>query len=378
MLTPVELVPEGLLVLDQRRLPRTEEHIVCTDHHQVARCIRDLAVRGAPAIGIAAAYGLYLAARRFAEENPPAVVGAGEDRGVEALLRSVEQAAGELAATRPTAVNLFWAIDRVVGRARAAVPALRSGEAAGSAGEAGSAVASMVEALLAEARAIHREDIEMNRRIGSLGERLVADGARILTHCNAGALATGGYGTALGVIRAARDAGKRVRVLIDETRPLLQGARLTAWEMLREGISADLITDGMAGHFLHQGGVDLVIVGADRICANGDVANKIGTYSLAVLARENGVPFYVAAPWSTVDLSIESGEDVVIEQRDPQEVLGYGDYVWAPDGVRALNPCFDVTPARYISGIITDRGIACPPLGPNLRVLAESEETQHA
>ncbi len=332
-------------LLDQRALPQREEYVLCRTHGELAQAIRDMVVRGAPAIGIAAAYGLVLAARQLA----------GEGLSAAPFLEGLRQAAAGLRAARPTAVNPAWALDRLL--ARAGCLADRSPR-------------EMLAALEDEAAAIHEEDVAGNELIGALGAALVPDGASVLTHCNAGALATGGFGTALGVLRAARDQGKRIHVFVDETRPLLQGARLTAWELVREGIPATLITDNMAGHFMRLGRVDLVIVGADRICANGDVANKIGTYGLAVLARAHGIPFYVAAPWSTVDLLLSSGDRVVIEERAAEEVLGYGDIRWAPAGVRVANPAFDVTPARYVTAIITDRGMAYPPYTESLPALA--------
>ncbi len=347
MVASVALTPEGIRLLDQRALPAREEYVLCRTHRELARAIRDMVVRGAPAIGIAAAYGMVLAARALAPASP----------GSDAFLDGLRAAAAELAATRPTAVNLTWALERMLA-------------AADRAAWQGRVPREVLAALEAEARAIHEEDLAMNRRIGALGAELVPDGASVLTHCNAGALATGGFGTALGVLRAARAQGKRLHVFVDETRPLLQGARLTAWELMQEGIPATLIADGMAGHFMRLGRVDLVIVGADRICRNGDVVNKIGTYGLAVLAREHGIPFYVAAPWSTVDLALPSGDAVVIEERAAEEVLGFGPVRWAPEGVAVANPAFDVTPARYVTAIITDRGLARPPYDESLQRLA--------
>lgn len=350
----LELTPEGLRLLDQRRLPAEDVYITCKTAAEVGECIRTLAVRGAPAIGIAAAYGVYLAARALADPAGGAGEG-GAARDPDAFLERLAGEAEALRRVRPTAVNLAWAVDRMMAVAR------RSG---------GRAPAAVAAALREEALAVHREDVAMNRRIGRFGARLVRDGDDLLTHCNTGALATGGYGTALGVVRAAAEEGKRVHVYVDETRPLLQGARLTAWELRREGVPATLITDSMAAHVMRRRGVDLVLVGADRICANGDVANKIGTYGLAVLAREHGVPFYVAAPWSTVDLSLATGDEVVIEEREAAEVVGFAGVRWAPEGIAVANPAFDVTPARYITGIITDRGIAHPPFDAALRELA--------
>ena len=303
---------ETLELLDQRLLPERTQYVACRTAAEVAQAIRDMVVRGAPAIGCAAAFGLALEARRGGD------------------LAAAEKV---LAASRPTAVNLFWALERMRG---AADPS-------------------------AEAVAIFDEDLAGNRRMGELGAALVPDGARIMTHCNAGALATAGHGTALGVIRSARDAGKRVSILINETRPYLQGARLTAWEMVEEGIPATLLTDNMAGHLISRGEVDLIVVGAVRIAANGDTANKIGTYTLAVLAQRHAVPFYVVAPVSTFDAGIADGHAIPIEERPAEEVTGYRETRWAPQGVRVRNPAFDVTPAGLITAIITERGVVCSP-----------------
>jgi methylthioribose-1-phosphate isomerase len=330
----VELSPGNreVVLLDQRRLPSAEEYLHLRTVEKVARAIESLAVRGAPAIGIAAAYGVVLAAAD----------GSGVTAAIERLRR-----------TRPTAVNLAWGLERM---ARVAVSAL--------AGQAD------VESLAREARAIHREDVAACRAIGARGAEFVPDGATILTHCNAGALATGGYGTALGVVRAARESGKRVRVVACETRPVLQGARLTAWELARDGIDVTLVTDSMVAQLLRAGGADLAVVGADRIARSGDVANKIGTYGLACLAAIHEVPLYVAAPWSTVDPACPNGDAIVIERRDPQEVLCFGDARVAPEGVAADNPAFDVTPARLVRAIVTERGVAAPPDERSLGVLA--------
>lgn len=340
-LVHLSLVGDTVRLLDQRRLPADEVYLDCRDYREVAEAIRTLAVRGAPAIGIAAAFALVIGADAVPDEAPD-------------LLARIEQIGAELKATRPTAVNLFWAIDRMLGVARA---------------HAQRPPAELKAALRREATAIYEEDVAMNRRIGAFGEPLIRDGANILTHCNAGAIATGGYGTALGVIRAAVEAGKRVHVYADETRPLLQGARLTAWELHRDGIPVTLITDNMAGHMMQRGRVDIVLVGADRIAANGDTANKIGTYSVAVLAKEHGIPFYFVAPTSTVDLTVPSGDAIPIEERKPDEVLSFAGVPTAPPGVAAANPAFDVTPHRYITGIITDRGIVYPPYDVNLKRL---------
>lgn len=321
-------------LIDQRLLPAEFRTLDLDSVQGVAEAIRDMAVRGAPAIGAAAAFGMALAAQR---STAP-------DRST--LLAELEHAAEVLRSARPTAVNLSWAVNRVLKRAAVApdVEAIR-------------------EAVLQEAQAIADEDVAINRRLGQIGADLVPDGAVILHHCNTGSLATVDYGTALGVIRAAHEQGKRIHVLVDETRPRLQGARLTAWELQQLGIPFTLIADNAAGHFMRSGQVDLVLVGADRIAANGDVANKIGTYKLAVVAKENGIPFYVCAPTSTVDLSLATGDEIPIEERPPEEVtdLVLQGRPVVPEGVRAANPAFDVTPHRFITGIVTENGIAYPP-----------------
>jgi methylthioribose-1-phosphate isomerase len=332
--TPLRLAEDRLELLDQRRLPGVEEWIVCRDADEVAWAIEEMVVRGAPAIGIAAAQGMYLGCRRLGPR--------GRDAGARDRLRS------RLAGTRPTARNLFWALERMEAVAR---------------DHAYLAPEAFLQRLQAEAEAIRQEDVEANRAIGEHGEPLVGAGARILTHCNAGALATGGYGTALGVVRRAHEVGKGPVVLACETRPLLQGARLTAWELARDGIPVTLITDGMAAHFMGRGEVDLVLVGADRIAVNGDTANKIGTYALAVLAAVHGIPFYIAAPTSTLDGALADGTGVVIEHRHPDEVSSVAGIRVAPAGVPAANPAFDVTPHRYITAIITERGVQRPPFG---------------
>ena len=328
----LEWTGESLRILDQRRLPLEEVYLDLADVGGVAEAIRTLAVRGAPAIGVAAAYGVALGARSARHLSPAAF---------QAALRQV---CTELAATRPTAVNLFWAIDRV----------RRVGEAQDDPGAAAGAI-------LAEAAAMEREDEAANRRLGAYGAELVPQGARVLTHCNAGALATVAYGTALGIIRAAWEQGKRIEVYVDETRPLLQGSRLTAWELAQDGIPVTVITDSMAGQLMRRGRVDLAIVGADRVAANGDVANKIGTYSVAVLAREHGLPFYVAAPTSSLDLSLPDGDAIPIEERSPEEVLQFAGVRVAAEGVRVENPAFDVTPHRLVSAIVTERGVVREP-----------------
>ncbi len=331
---PIAWAGDRLVLLDQTRLPAAEVYREYTDVEAVARAIETMVVRGAPAIGVTAAYGIALAGRAAAGSDP--------DR----FREIVSGASARLARTRPTAVNLFWALDRMA-RVVARLAQHPPGEIAG--------------ALEAEARQIHDEDVAANRSLGKFGADLLPDPCTVLTHCNAGALATAGYGTALGVIRAARDAGKRVRVIADETRPLLQGSRLTAWELHRDGIPVTVICDNMAGARLRRGDVDAVIVGADRIAANGDAANKIGTYPLAVLAREHGVPFYVAAPLSTLDPSLPTGADIPIEERGADEVRRCGGAPTAPAGVSAWNPAFDVTPAGLITAIVTEAGVARPP-----------------
>ncbi|MFZ5646459.1 MAG: S-methyl-5-thioribose-1-phosphate isomerase [Bacillota bacterium] len=329
-------------ILDQTKLPGTCEYICCRDFITVAEAIKRLSVRGAPAIGAAAAYGLVLGAMRL------------ERKGPSEFLDGVEEIAGQLSATRPTAVNLNWALERMLAKARSVMPMEPE---------------SLIGVMLREAELIYREDFEGNREMGRFGQELIPDGARILTHCNAGALATAGYGTALGVIRAAHEAGKKVTVYADETRPILQGARLTAWEMVQEGIPVTLITDNMAGYLMARGMADLVIVGSDRIAANGDVANKIGTYGVAVLAREHGIPFYVAAPFSTIDISLKSGAEIPIEERSPEEVTHIGGVRVAPEGVKVWNPAFDVTPASLVSAIITERGVLKPPYDISIKEL---------
>jgi len=323
-----------LRMLDQTRLPGEIRYIDCPDVETVAKGIRELWVRGAPAIGIAAAYGVVLGAQRSTA------------RTFEAFYHDVETVSRDLAATRPTAVNLFWALERMKKLARDS----RS-----------RALKEIKELLLAEAHSILDEDIRQNRSIGKHGSALIAEGSGILTHCNAGSLATGGYGTALGVIRRAWEENKKVHVFADETRPVLQGARLTAWELMQDGIPVTLITDNMAGYIMQKGVIQLCIVGADRIAANGDTANKIGTYSIAILAKAHDLPFYVAAPISTIDFSLSSGEQIPIEERDSKEVTHIlGRTRIAPDNVPVANPAFDVTPARFISAIITEKGVFPP------------------
>ncbi len=333
-------------MIDQQRLPQDYVILEYGDYRGVADAIKTMKIRGAPAIGAAAAFGLALAVTQ-ATTNSRAE-----------LLATFTRAADVLAQTRPTAVNLFWAIQRMSEVAND--PSWKTAQ-------------QLRNAVVQEAQRIADEDVETNKRMGAYGAVLIQDGDNILTHCNAGALATVDYGTTLGVVRAAHEQGKRIHVWVDETRPFLQGARLTAWELLQAGIPATLITDNMAGHFMSRGKVDIVLVGADRIAANGDVANKIGTYSLAVLAKENGIPFYSVVPTSTVDLSVATGAEIPIEERAPSEVTHLRGMPIAPEGIRAANPAFDVTPHRYVTGIVTDRGIVYPPFALGLRKVKQPE-----
>jgi methylthioribose-1-phosphate isomerase len=337
----VEWKDGEVVLIDQRRLPAEEVYLHCADPAQVAAAIKDMAIRGAPAIGVAAAFAMALGAGRSTAEGT-------------ALRRELDKIGDELRATRPTAVNLSWAVDRMRRRFEGAFPQGRD---------------EVRRALLDEALAIQAEDLAACRRMGDLGAELLPPAARVLTHCNAGALATAGYGTALGVVRSAARQGKIRVVFADETRPYLQGARLTAWELARDGIPTTLITDSMAGHLMSRGEIDAVVVGADRIAANGDVANKIGTYTVAVLAKENGLPFYVAAPVSTVDLKTPTGEAIPIEERSPEEVTHHGGRRLAPEGIDVRNPAFDVTPHRYVTAIVTERGVARPPYPESLRAI---------
>ena len=339
MIRTIEWKDGAVVMLDQRLLPTQEKYLVCRDYRAVARAIREMVIRGAPAIGVAAAMGIALGMQKARGD----------------LQQSFATISTTLAATRPTAVNLFWAIERM----RRALAALD--------GEPATVVR---RALLEEALRIHAEDIAANRAMGAFGGELIPTGATVMTHCNAGALATAGYGTALGVIRAAHDAGKGIRVIANETRPFLQGARLTAWELAKERIPVTLITDNMAGYFFSRGEITCVVVGADRIAANGDVANKIGTYTVAALARRHGVPFYVAAPVSTVDLACANGAAIPIESRPAREVTHIGGRQMAPRGITVANPAFDVTPHALVTAIVTDRGIARAPYGRSLRKLA--------
>ena len=343
MIRTIEWTDAGVVMLDQLLLPTEEIYHTYTNHREVAEAIRSMVIRGAPAIGVAAAMGIALGVK---------VSSAGSVAELDPLFAQI---CADIAGTRPTAVNLFWAVERmknVYSRNRTqGVPAIRS-------------------ALINESIAMHSEDIEANRRLGRFGQELIPAKAHVLTHCNAGALATAGYGTALGVIRAAVEAGKNIHVFADETRPYLQGARLTAWELQHDNIPVTIITDNMAGYLMQKGQIDCIVVGADRIAANGDVANKIGTYSVAVLAKENGVPFYVAAPVSTLDLSLPDGLGIPIEERHPDEVRKIKGISITPANASVVNPAFDVTPNRYVHAIITDRGIARPPFKESLQELA--------
>jgi methylthioribose-1-phosphate isomerase len=342
MIKTIEWTDEGVVMLDQRLLPGEEVYLTLKRPEEVIRAIADLVVRGAPAIGVAAAMGMALGAQQLADDP-------------EGFRGGLEELSGRMVAARPTAVNLSWAVRRVN---RVAEEALAT-----------NGVAAAKARLIDEAKLMHRQDIEINRALGRHGATLVPQDASILTHCNAGALATAGYGTALGVVRAAQEAGKNVRVLADETRPFLQGARLTTWELQKDDIPVTLITDNMAGHMMQQGEVDCVVVGADRIAANGDVANKIGTYTVAVLAREHGIPFYVAAPTSTVDLETGSGALIPIEQRSSDEVMVVNAVRIAPVSVVAAYPAFDITPNRLVTAIITEQGVARPPYTESLAAL---------
>jgi methylthioribose-1-phosphate isomerase len=349
MVKTIEWTHRGVVMIDQRRLPAEETYVTCRDYREVAEAIRSMVIRGAPAIGVAAAMGVALGLAKASATS--------RDGRLDADMETI---CHTLAATRPTAVNLFWAIERMKKR----YCELRAAGADPSQG------------LVEEALEIQREDIEINRAIGRHGASLLPQGAGVMTHCNAGALATAGYGTALGVIRAAVESGNPLAVYANETRPFLQGARLTVWELQQDKIPVTLLTDNMAGYTLASGKIGAVVVGADRIAGNGDVANKIGTYSVAVLARENEVPFYVAAPISTLDLTLASGKQIPIEERNPDEVTHVQGMLVAPPGTRVMNPAFDVTPARYVTAIITERGVARPPYKQSLAKLAAENQTE--
>ena len=336
MLPTIAWHEDDIVMVDQRKLPAAEVYVTCKNVNDVVKAIKTMVIRGAPAIGVCAAMALSLGAARS------------KATGTKQFTTEFQRNCDLLAATRPTAVNLFWAIERMK----------RTFSEGALAGES---VEQLQARLRREADRIHDDDVASCRAIGAHGATLVPAEANILTHCNAGALATAGYGTALGVIRGAVEAGRKVRVLADETRPFLQGARLTAWELVKDGIDTTVITDNMAGAIMRQGDIDLVVVGADRIAANGDTANKIGTYSVAVLAKEHGIPFYVAAPCSTIDLSTKDGDTIPIEERSAREVTHVGAHQLAPDGAQVRNPSFDVTPHKYITAIITERGVFKPP-----------------
>jgi len=346
MLPTIEWKDDAVVMIDQRKLPASEVYVTCKTANEVAKAIKTMVIRGAPAIGVAAAMGIAVGMTRS------------RATGTKQFTTEFQKTCELMAGTRPTAVNLFWAIERMK-------------KAFAAAAHDGQSVDEIKRKLVAESRAIHDEDVQSCRTMGAHGATLVPSSARILTHCNAGALATAGYGTALGVIRAAAEQGKTIAVLADETRPFLQGARLTAWELIRDGINTTVITDNMAGAMMRQGQVDLVVVGADRIAANGDVANKIGTYTVAVLAKEHGIPFYVAAPLSTVDLNTPDGSRIPIKERNEREVTHVGANRLTPDGAHIRNPAFDVTPAQYVTAIITERGIARAPFAESLAQLFE-------
>jgi methylthioribose-1-phosphate isomerase len=347
MLPTIELQDDVIVMVDQRKLPAQELYVRSRNAQEVAKAIRTMVIRGAPAIGVAAAMGIALGMKKSTA------------RGTRQYAVEFQKLCELMAATRPTAVNLFWAIDRMK----------RSFAEGAQAGESTEELSARLER---EARRIHDEDVASCRAMGAFGAEMVPDGARVLTHCNAGALATAGYGSALGVIRAAVEQGKNIAVFADETRPFLQGARLTAWELVRDGINTTVITESMAGPLMRPGEIDHVVDGADRIAANGDTANKIGTYTVAVLAHEHGIPFYVAAPLSTIDLSTSDGDRIPIEERDQREVSHLGSSRLTPEGAKIRNPAFDVTPHRYIAGIITEKGIFRPPYPESLRAAFES------
>ena len=345
MVNTIEWTEDGVVMIDQRKLPSEESYVICRDYLQVADAIRTMVIRGAPAIGCAAAMGVAIGVLRAHDEHIDA---------------EVDQICDVLASTRPTAVNLFWAIDRM----RALYRDQR---------DRGVGMAEIRQALVDEAERVLREDIASNQALGRHGASLLPSGGTVMTHCNAGALATGGYGTALGVIRAAVESGNPLDVLANETRPFMQGSRLTVWELQQDDIPVTLLTDSMAGHLMQRGQVQSIVVGADRIAANGDVANKIGTYSLAVLAKENGIPFYVAAPTSTVDLNLDSGNEIPIEERSPDEVTHVRGHEIAPRDTAVCNPAFDVTPSRFVAAIITENGVARAPYVPALKSLVTRE-----
>jgi methylthioribose-1-phosphate isomerase len=345
MIKTLEWTADGVLFIDQTKLPTEETYVLCRTYQEVATAIRDMIVRGAPAIGVAAAMGIALGVKHSKAADVPS------------LRTEFGQICRTLGETRPTAVNLFWAIRRMQQKFEEAAP---------------TGLQQLKSTLVHEAQQMLVEDIAGNEAMGRHGATLMPSAGGVLTHCNAGALATCGYGTALGVIRAAVSSGKQIHVFADETRPFLQGSRLTAWELMKDGIPTTVIADNMAGAMMKQGKINAVVVGADRIAANGDVANKIGTYTVAVLAREHGIPFYVAAPWSTVDLNTPTGDQIPIEQRSTREVTHHGGKQMTPDGVKVENPAFDVTPNRYVAAIITERGVARAPYEASLRELSSA------
>lgn len=345
MIKTLEWTSEGVRFIDQTRLPTEEVYVTCRNYQEVARAIRDMIVRGAPAIGVAAAMGVAIGIQQS------------KARDLQSLRSDFDEIAKVIAETRPTAVNLFWAIRRMKDKLESL---------------AGLDVEKIKAALVQEAQQMLVQDIAANQAMGRYGATLMPGSGGVLTHCNAGALATCGYGTALGVIRAAVESGKKIHVFADETRPFLQGARLTAWELVKDGIQTTVIADNMAGSMMRKGKIKAVVVGADRIAANGDVANKIGTYSVAVLAREHGIPFYVAAPCSTVDLNTPTGEEIPIEQRSHREITHHGGKQMTPNGALIENPAFDVTPAGYVTAIITERGIARAPYAEALKEMASA------
>jgi methylthioribose-1-phosphate isomerase len=357
MFKTIEWTGEGVRMIDQTLLPGEEVYNTYRTYPEVAEAIRSMVIRGAPAIGVAAAMGVALGVKNSRAKT------------IVELRSEFETIADTISKTRPTAVNLFWAVKRMRGVFEKALAG------AGSDAEKIKRAKTLLEE---EGQRVLAEDIAVNEAMGRHGAALLKDSSTVLTHCNAGALATGGYGTALGVIRAAVEEGKKLNVFADETRPFLQGARLTAWELAKDGIPVTVITDNMAGHFMKQSKIQAVIVGADRIAANGDVANKIGTYTVAVLARENQIPFYVAAPLSTIDLSLASGDEIPIEERSPEEVTHWRGIQTAPENVSARHPAFDVTPHRYVTAIITERGIARDPYTESLKALFEGPNAEQA
>jgi methylthioribose-1-phosphate isomerase len=346
MIQTLEWTESGVVFIDQTKLPTEEVYVTCTTHQQVADVIRNMVVRGAPAIGVAAAMGIALGVK-----NSKATNAADLKKDFDQICEAIRQ-------TRPTAVNLFWAIRRMTEKFESLRPRTIA------------EIRQAQQVMIEESQRMHAEDIAANQAMGRHGATLMPSTGGVLTHCNAGALATAGYGTALGVIRAAVEAGKKIHVYADETRPFLQGSRLTAWELMKDGIPTTVISDNMAGVMMQQGKIGAIVVGADRIAANGDVANKIGTYTVAILAKEHGIPFYVAAPISTVDLATPDGSKIPIEQRNAREVTHIGGRQMTPDGVEIENPAFDVTPAKYIAAIITERGIARAPYKESLSELA--------